>query len=277
MESPNSPEQGLIVSYAGHYTFQGNAPHPMHEHRGAELVLFTAGRCETRFETEENFTCLPEMLLVIPPEMKHIQYDSSTDCETFYVVFEDAGQTADLSLRLLALHGEIMLQRWLIDIFELCRRHEFKPASSLLTAAWQYLENLEGAGSHSTHPALKPALSAMQNKFREDLSVRDFARECHISVSLLNQLFRNRFGISPRQFLIALRMREARLLLLNPEYNISEVARQTGFNSTNYFIRQFKAFHGITPFRYRLDPGECSGLIKNTAEIFDFTLQDEME
>jgi len=263
--------KGLTVSYAGHYLFVDNVPRPMHKHRGAELVLFTRGRCATKTETGATFECTPETLLVIPPGMKHIQYDNSADCETYYAVFEDADGTADLSLRLLDLHGEPMLQRWLTDLFELCSRHEFGPASALLTAAWGHLESFEAArGRGLLHPVLAKALPVMLDRFDEDFSMTDLAQECSVSVSLLNQLFRKRFGIGPRQFLIAVRMREARLLLLNPDYNISEVARLTGFRTINYFIRQFKAFHNVTPCRYRQDPDRYSDQVKTTVELFDF-------
>ena len=264
-------EKGLTISYAGHYLFVDNAPHPMHKHRGAELVLFTRGRCKTKFETGATFECTPETLLVTPPGMKHIQYDNSTDCETYYIVFEDAGGTADFTLRQLDLHGDPMLRRWLIDLFDLCFRHEFGPASSLLTAAWRHLEIFEAAqGRGMLHPVLKTALSVIQSRFAEDFSMTDLAEECHVSLSLLNQLFHKRFAIGPRQFLIAVRMREARLRLLNPDYNISEVARLAGFRTVNYFIRQFKAFHSVTPRRFRQDPGRYADQTKLTVELFDF-------
>ena len=168
--------KGLTVSYAGHYLFVDNVPRPMHKHRGAELVLFTRGRCATKTETGATFECTPETLLVIPPGMKHIQYDNSADCETYYAVFEDADGTADLSLRLLDLHGEPMLQRWLTDLFELCSRHEFGPASALLTAAWGHLESFEAArGRGLLHPVLAKALPVMLDRFDEDFSMTDLA------------------------------------------------------------------------------------------------------
>lgn len=271
-ESP-SPDVSFLISHSGHYEFVDNVPRPMHSHRGAEVVLFTRGSCETRVESGEHFHCVPDMLLILPPGLRHIQYDNSTDCETYYTVFEDFSGTADFTLRSIRLQEETHIARWLTEIYGLCREHEFQEASHLLAAAWLRIERLEAARARciDMHPALRQALAEMLHHYAEDLSITEIARRSNASVSLIHQLFRRQFGMGPRRFLIALRMREARAALLNPNFNISDVARESGFRSTNYFIRLFKEFHGVTPNTYRRSPDQFADRLKLTEKLFDFS------
>ena len=272
-EENSSGEISLLISHSGHYEFVDNVPRPMHSHRGAEVVLFTRGQCETRFESGEQFHCIPGMLLIIPPGLRHIQYDNSVDCETYYTVFEDCSGAANFTLRSLMLQEESHIPRWLIELYELCCEHEFRQASCLLTAAWLRIERLEAARARCVdmHPALRTALTEMLHHYAEDLSITEIARRSNASVSLIHQLFRHQFGMGPRRCLIALRMREARAALLNPNFNISDVARQTGFRSANYFIRLFKEFHGVTPNDFRRRPDEFADRLKETEKLFDFS------
>ena len=67
-------------------------------------------------------------------------------------------------------------------------------------------------------------------------------------------LFHSAFGISPQRYLLEQRMTAARQLLLDPYYNISEVASQVGFSNIFYFSRCFKKYHGVSPSEYRGNP-----------------------
>ena len=272
-EDDPSQNVNFLISYSGHYEFVDNLPCPMHSHRGAEVVLFTRGRCETRFESGELFHCEPDMLLVIPPGLRHIQYDNSTDCETYYTVFEEFSGNADFALRSIQLGGESRISRWLVELYELCSEHAFQQATLLLTATWLRLEQMEAARAKciDMHPALRQALGEMLHNYAEDLSIAEIARRSSASVSLIHQLFQRQFGMGPRRFLIGLRMREARAALLNPNFNIADVARKTGFRSANYFIRLFKEFHGVTPNDYRRHPDQFADRLKETEKLFDFS------
>ena len=148
MDQYNATERTLNpfqVSYSGHYEFVDNNPRPMHEHRVAELVLFTRGSCETRLDNNTGYLCTPEHLLLIPPGLKHIQFNNTPDCETYYTVFEGNDGLIDLTPRLIDLSGETLLQEWLLTLFRLCTEHEFEQASLLLTVAWLRLRRLEAA------------------------------------------------------------------------------------------------------------------------------------
>ncbi len=47
------------------------------------------------------------------------------------------------------------------------------------------------------------------------------------------------------------RLRLAKHLLADTEYNVTEISWQSGFADVNYFVRLFKKNEGITPGSYR--------------------------
>ena len=40
-------------------------------------------------------------------------------------------------------------------------------------------------------------------------------------------------------------------LYLNQDYSLSEIAQETGFFDTSYFIKTFKKYCGVTPLHFR--------------------------
>jgi len=59
-------------------------------------------------------------------------------------------------------------------------------------------------------------------------------------------------GVTPIQYLIDLRMAEARRLLIgSPGRDIKEIGEIVGYPDPHYFSRIFKNTHGITPTEYR--------------------------
>ena len=59
--------------------------------------------------------------------------------------------------------------------------------------------------------------------------------------------YRDRFGISPFEDLIGIRIARAKLLLLHGAMSVEEVAERVGFSSIYYFSRIFRARTGVSP------------------------------
>ena len=84
----------------------------------------------------------------------------------------------------------------------------------------------------------------------ENPSISDMARDVHLSESRFYALYKQIFGISPKNDLIIARIERAKNLLEQNKYNNSEIAALTGYTNEYHFIRQFKKIEGITPGEY---------------------------
>ena len=94
---------------------------------------------------------------------------------------------------------------------------------------------------------LEKARTVIQENFRYDLSVEKLAESIDMSYSNFRRLFHEAYGYSPMQYIMHLRIENARDLLLSGEVNVTEAARLSGFDDIFYFSRVFKNKTGISP------------------------------
>ena len=75
----------------------------------------------------------------------------------------------------------------------------------------------------------------------------------HNRTTSRTQLFRKLWAITDKTvsgLLRDYRMQQARELLRNERYNVSEVMCLVGINSPSYFARTFREYYGISPSEY---------------------------
>ncbi|MGG6314011.1 AraC family transcriptional regulator [Paenibacillus macerans] len=71
------------------------------------------------------------------------------------------------------------------------------------------------------------------------------------SASSCNRMFRSVYGMSPRQYLSALKLKKAKLLLMKPELSVEAVSMRLGYKDIAHFSRQFKRWTGESPGKFR--------------------------
>lgn len=71
------------------------------------------------------------------------------------------------------------------------------------------------------------------------------------SASSCNRFFRSVYGMSPRQYLSALKLKKAKLLLMEPELSVEDVSQRLGYKDIAHFSRQFKRWTGESPGKFR--------------------------
>jgi AraC-like DNA-binding protein len=109
-----------------------------------------------------------------------------------------------------------------------------------------------GSSESSEEPEfLNWITSYMSLHLSETLSVSDMAARAGLSASRFSQVFRNRFGRPPHQFLVHLRIQRAQDLLHHTSLTMREISAQCGFSDVHHFAKTFKRLSGQTPGSYR--------------------------
>jgi transcriptional regulator GlxA family with amidase domain len=90
-------------------------------------------------------------------------------------------------------------------------------------------------------------LGRMEKYFAEPLTLDELAKEAHLSRRQFVRVFRQATGLTPIDYLIRVRIHQARRMLREGRQSIGEVALATGFSDGNYFSRQFKRITGRSP------------------------------
>ena len=80
----------------------------------------------------------------------------------------------------------------------------------------------------------------------------ELARLVHLSPSRLRHLFRHETGSALSQYLKAVRLRRAEVLLRTTFLSIKEIVIQLGITSSSNFANAFKKTYGVSPTAYRV-------------------------
>ncbi|MEZ4388079.1 MAG: helix-turn-helix domain-containing protein [Candidatus Krumholzibacteriia bacterium] len=101
-------------------------------------------------------------------------------------------------------------------------------------------------------PAAPPELATrlldhIRDHLAEPLNVGELADALGVSVRTLQRECRLGLGASPREVILAVKMRAAHDLLATGRWRVGEVAEQVGFDSPYHFSRRYKDFHGEPP------------------------------
>ena len=91
----------------------------------------------------------------------------------------------------------------------------------------------------------------INNHFREEISLELLSEKAFMNKFYLVHAFKQYKGISPINYLIQLRIKEAKELLSTTNYSISQISESSGFSSQSYFSQVFKKETGMTPNEYR--------------------------
>lgn len=83
------------------------------------------------------------------------------------------------------------------------------------------------------------------------VSLDDIARELYRSKNDIIRQFKKKYGMTPYSYLLELRIRRGKNLLINTSKTLSEIASQLCFSSEYHFSGAFKKRVGISPKEYR--------------------------
>ncbi len=100
-------------------------------------------------------------------------------------------------------------------------------------------------------PRLGSAVQYIHQHLADKITVAQLAAACCMSQSAFYQVFKETFGISPLEYVLKLRIEQAKKLMADPHASVTEVCYASGFNNLNHFSKVFKRMEGVTPSQYR--------------------------
>ena len=100
-------------------------------------------------------------------------------------------------------------------------------------------------------PLVAEAIEYMRAHLASPVSLDDIAVAVGRSPSHVARVFRASLGVPPHQYLLDLRIREARRLLSDTSDSIAEIAFACGFSHQEHLTRMFRRWLNTTPAAYR--------------------------
>jgi transcriptional regulator GlxA family with amidase domain len=103
----------------------------------------------------------------------------------------------------------------------------------------------------TTDPRVRIAIDFMLANLHRKISLIDLGRKVNLSAAHVSRLFSIETGLSPSEYLIRLRMENARRLLATSLLSIKEIMALSGYNNRGHFVQHFKRYFMRTPSDYR--------------------------
>ncbi|MBP3423344.1 MAG: AraC family transcriptional regulator [Clostridia bacterium] len=97
------------------------------------------------------------------------------------------------------------------------------------------------------------ALSDFINEnLAQKLTLEDLAQQCFYNPSYFSRAFKQKFGVSPMEYITRERVSiAASLLLSSPTLSMEEIAERCGFGDKSSLYRAFEKVYGCSPSEYR--------------------------
>ncbi len=109
----------------------------------------------------------------------------------------------------------------------------------------------EQKSDNSKITSISDTLAFIEKNYTRQITIDEMAEMAHLSNRHFIRLFIQNYGITPKQYIMQLRIRYACRRLEQSAKSISDIAFESGFSDTNYFTSCFKNRTGKTPKEYR--------------------------
>ena len=252
----------LLVSSAGHYKLLTMPKYTTYRENGRtdyQLLYVASGTATFVFDGEEHRCPAGSVVLYRPNETHFYSYNLKDKTEMYWIHF--TGNKVEDILGKYGPNKQISFARVSNKYVELCEKIIYelqlkRPMFGEITAAlFLELLGLISRGVQTRKDAydasIEEALIYFHKHYNENIELEQYAKSCNMSICWFARQFRNRTGMSPKQYITDIRIGNAKTLLHATNKSIGEIGYMCGYDNQLYFSRIFKKYVGISPRDYR--------------------------
>lgn len=258
----------LVVGSCGTYRLIHQPKLPTYRPSGRidyQLLYIAAGKGHFFLNGKEEMIDAGHMILYKPREMQRYVYYGTDQTEVYWVHFTGNNVKNILKEYHLFESGQIIqtgnsteyhqIFRKMIQELQLTRPHYEEYLSLLLRELFLLISRQAPVGTSSQNRILQKevekAAQYFNEHFAEDLSIEEYAVSKHLSTCWFIRSFKRYNGLTPMQYILNLRITNAKTLLRTTTYSVAEVAAIVGYDNPLYFSRLFKKQTGLPPSEFR--------------------------
>ena len=99
--------------------------------------------------------------------------------------------------------------------------------------------------------AVGKMIEYVENRYQESVSLDELAEYVHMNRTYVSHLFKKETGDTLNNFLLQMRLKQAKKLLLGSKDSIQVICEQVGIPDSAYFSKVFKKQMGLSPLEFR--------------------------
>lgn len=245
-----------IPYYAG--TFEGTEDPEVewpHRHSFFSLVWFTGGSGSYVIDFDEYEIKTDRIFLVSPQQIHNWDYSESSKG---YILTIDYSLGKELSLCSLSPYLDInekfsvFLETVILNLIDNFRHKN--DISIDIQYIYKQIERFAAQNQQKHYSTPHSQLIEFKKLISENLNhlltVDKCAELLHLSKERLNTFCKEYIGISAKQYILDLKITEAKRQLIYTSYNINEITYNLGFDDSSYFSRIFKKKTSLSPSEF---------------------------
>ena len=256
----------LLITSCGYYRIDSGPCIKTNRPKGRrdyQLIYIAEGKAYFFFNKTERILTKGETVLFRPYEQQSYFYYPEDKCEAYWVHFtggevEEILNSYTLPSAQIFYSGTSPDYPWLfnqmIRELQLCRTNYEEVLTLLLKHIFlligRYLKEKSDLGARSLDE-IERSIRYFNEHYKEEINVEEYAKSLHMSTCWFNRRFKQITKVTPLQYIIAVRLANAKTLLETKGYNVSETANAVGYDNPLYFSRLFTKHVGISPSEYK--------------------------
>ncbi len=103
------------------------------------------------------------------------------------------------------------------------------------------------------NPLIAEIEKIISESYTEQISAEYTAKKLNISYSHMAALINRELNTNFKDLLLKARIDAAKRFLLTTDFSVTDIALESGFTDSSYFIKKFREYTGTTPYKYRLE------------------------
>ena len=238
-----------------------------HTHGFWEVFFCLGGSCEF-FVWDDSFIIHEGDYVIVNPGVEH--WENNLGCKWVVVAFNGpqfaftsttrgytkgsfhnaAEYVSQLALSMVAeaKHKLTGYQIACSNLFELLML-QIRRAKS--TNAHDFGESDTVRPAEAKRNSITQIMQYIENNYTKNLNIESLARKIGLNKYSLIREFKQTYDVSPIEYQLQCRFREAKFLLSTTDLSISQIGQGVGFSSGNYFSQCFMKREGMSPTAYR--------------------------
>lgn len=258
----------LFVGSCGTYHLYTISRLPTHRPRGRldyQLIYIASGKGHFFFQGKEEIVSAGHMIFYRPKEEQKYYYYGEDHTEVYWVHF--TGNNVKNILRKYGIADDVhvihtgtsleykRLFTVMIQELKLCKEDYEELLVhyllELLIMIHRLLISKPKGKSLFLMNEMDAAVQYFHANYNKQISIEEYAVSHNMSVSWFIRNFKEYTKATPAQYLLSLKISNARTLLETTSYNVSEISDIVGYENPLYFSRIFKKQCGMSPSEFR--------------------------
>jgi len=217
--------------------------------RGHWLLHYVKSGCGMFYREGKAYSVQPGEIFVIPPNVETVYAaDRENPWRYIWIGFTCEGE---LPVKLEPIIRCPAAGR-IFEKMKQCEQYESGKCAFLSGMLWQFVsamletEKIPEKGSDY----VQKAINYMDTEYMRSITVEEIARRLNLNRSYFSALFRQQVGVSPREYMMDVRLKKAAEIMIEYGGTPTVAAVSAGYTDIYQFSKIFKKKYGMSPRAY---------------------------